>query len=208
LLLVVQSVHVLAPMPQAESVGGLTHVPLWQHPNRQFRGVHPPREGRPELAVPELLVPELLVPELADPLELPLEPRPELAPEDPEAVAQAPLWHVWLFDEQSWQAAPFEPQAESSVPPVHPRLGSQQPAHEVEQAAAASSLDGVPPSSPSVASSAALPLSLALPLDAPPLVGVLVVVEVPLLLAMPPLDEAPDDPELASAETGTTAAAS
>lgn len=87
MLLVVQSVHALPFIPQAESLGGLTHVPFWQHPKRQR--LHPPPEGRPELAEPELLVPEL-----PEPLELPLEALPELAPEDPEPVVHAPPWHV------------------------------------------------------------------------------------------------------------------
>lgn len=88
------------------------------------------------------------------------------------------------------------------MPPVQPRVGSQQPAHEVEQAAA-SSLGAVPPSSPSEAP--LLPLSLALPLDVPLPVGVLVA-GVPLVLL--PLGEAPEDPEPASTKARATTPAS
>jgi hypothetical protein len=102
---------------------------------------------------------------------------------------------------QSVHAAPFAPQAESSVPPMQPMFGSQQPLHDAPQVDASAPEDA---SSPGLSASSPPP-----PLVLPPLVLP------PLPEAPPPADALPlveddaDDPlEPPSCATGRGAPAS
>jgi hypothetical protein len=117
--LVVQSWHVAPPVPQCRLVGACTHVPLLQQPFAQFDALQVP----------------------------PPEPPPELLPELPEPVLQAPALQVSPEFAQFAQMLPCVPHCMSDVF-VTQTLPAQQPAHVVgphEELASGAPASAAPP---------------------------------------------------------------